>query len=71
MIIHLLKLPEKIPVGCDFNVLFLDIKKNKNGELVYEPKNLDLFKIDFLANHSKTSKKPGILSFFTWLDQYI
>ena len=31
----------------------------------------DLFKIDFITNKSKTSKKPGISSFFTWLDQYI
>jgi len=31
----------------------------------------DLFKIDFLANQSKNSKKRGISSFFTWLDQYI
>ena len=38
------------------------------GSILYDQ---DLFKIDFLANHLKSSKKPGILSFFTWLDQYI
>ena len=38
------------------------------GSILYDQ---DLFRIDFLANHSKTSKKPGISSFFTWLDQYI
>jgi Actin-like ATPase involved in cell division len=38
------------------------------GSILY---NQDLFKIDFLANQSKKSKKPGISSFFTWLDQYI
>ncbi len=38
------------------------------GSILYDQ---DLFKIDFLANHSKNSKKRGISSFFTWLDQYI
>jgi len=38
------------------------------GSILYDQ---DLFKINFLANHSKTSKKRGIASFFTWLDQYI
>ena len=38
------------------------------GSILYDQ---DLFKIDFLANQSKTSKKQGISSFFTWLDQYI
>ncbi len=38
------------------------------GSILYDQ---DLFRIDFLANQSKTSKKPGISSFFTWLDQYI
>ena len=38
------------------------------GSILYDQ---DLFKIDFLSNHSKTSKKRGISGFFTWLDQYI
>ncbi len=38
------------------------------GSILYEQ---DLFKINFLANHSKNSKKRGISGFFTWLDQYI
>ncbi len=38
------------------------------GSILYDQ---DLFKIDFLANQSKTSKKRGISSFFAWLDQYI
>ena len=38
------------------------------GSILYEQ---NLFKIDFLANQSKTSKKRGISAFFTWLDQYI
>ncbi len=38
------------------------------GSILYEQ---DLFKIDFLANQLKTSKKRGITGFFTWLDQYI
>ena len=38
------------------------------GSILY---NQDLFKIEFLSNQSKTSKKRGIASFFTWLDQYI
>ena len=38
------------------------------GSILYDQ---NLFKIDFLANQSKTSKKRGISSFFTWLDQYI
>ena len=38
------------------------------GTILYDR---DLFKIDFLANRSKTLKKGGISSFFTWLDQYI
>ncbi len=38
------------------------------GSILYDQ---DLFKIDFLANQSITSKKRGISGFFTWLDQYI
>ena len=38
------------------------------GSILYDR---DIFKIDFLANQSKTSKKRGISSFFSWLDQYI
>jgi len=38
------------------------------GSVLYDQ---DLFKIDFLAKQSKTSKKRGISAFFTWLDQYI
>ncbi len=38
------------------------------GSILYDQ---NLFKIDFLANQSKKSKKRGISSFFTWLDQYI
>ena len=38
------------------------------GSILYDE---DLFKIDFLANQSKSSKKRGISSFFSWLDQYI
>jgi len=38
------------------------------GSILYDQ---DLFKIDFLANRSKTSKKRGISTFFSWLDQYI
>ena len=38
------------------------------GSILYDQ---DLFKIDFLANQKKTSKKQGISGFFTWLDQYI
>ena len=38
------------------------------GSVLYDQ---DLFKIDFITNQSKISKKPGISSFFTWLDQYI
>ncbi len=38
------------------------------GSVLYDE---DLFKIDFLSNKSKTSKKRGISSFFAWLDQYI
>ena len=38
------------------------------GSILYDR---DLFKIDFLSNQSKNSKKRGISTFFTWLDQYI
>ena len=38
------------------------------GSILYDQ---DLFKINFLANQSKTSKKQGISGFFSWLDQYI
>ena len=38
------------------------------GSILYDQ---DLFRIDFLANQSKTTKKRGISGFFTWLDQYI
>ncbi len=38
------------------------------GSILYDQ---DLFKIDFLANQSKNSKKRRISGFFSWLDQYI
>ncbi len=38
------------------------------GSIMYDQ---NLFKIDFLANQSKKSKKRGISGFFSWLDQYI
>ncbi len=38
------------------------------GSILYEQ---NLFKIDFLANQSKNTKKRGISGFFSWLDQYI
>ncbi len=38
------------------------------GSILYDQ---DLFKIDFLSNQSKNSKKRGISGFFSWLDQYI
>ena len=38
------------------------------GSILYDN---DLFKINFLSNHLKTSKKRWISGFFTWLDQYI
>ncbi len=38
------------------------------GSVLYDQ---NLFKIDFLPNQSKNSKKRGISSFFSWLDQYI
>ncbi len=38
------------------------------GSILYDQ---DLFKIDFLSNQTKNSKKRRISSFFTWLDQYI
>ena len=38
------------------------------GSILYDQ---DLFKIDFLANQSKTPKKRGLSGFFSWLDQYI
>ena len=38
------------------------------GSILYDQ---DLFKIDFLVNQAKNSKKRGISSFFSWLDQYI
>ena len=38
------------------------------GSILYDESS---FKIDFIANQSKNSKKQGILGFFSWLDQYI
>ena len=38
------------------------------GSILYDESS---FKIDFIANQSKSSKKEGILGFFSWLDQYI
>ena len=38
------------------------------GSILYDESS---FKINFLANQSKNSKKQGILGFFSWLDQYI
>ena len=38
------------------------------GSVLYDP---NLYKIDFFENQSKSPKKPGISSFFAWLDQYI
>lgn len=41
---NLLKLPEKIPTGNEFNETFLESNKNSKGEITYTPKNIDLFK---------------------------
>ena len=38
------------------------------GSILYDP---NLYEINFLKKHTKKSKKLGISSFFTWLDQYI
>ena len=38
------------------------------GSILYDR---SLFRINFLGKQSKSSKKRGISSFFTWLDQYI
>ena len=38
------------------------------GSILYEQ---NLFKIEFLANQLKNTKKRGIWRFFSWLDQYI
>ena len=38
------------------------------GSILYDR---DIFNIDFLDKQSKSPKKRGISSFFTWLDQYI
>ena len=38
------------------------------GSILYDQ---DKFRVNFLANKSKNSKKRGISSFFSWLDQYI
>ena len=38
------------------------------GSILYDESS---FKIDFIVNQSKNSKKQGILGFFSWLDQYI
>ncbi len=63
-----------VRVSSPLEQLNLDNKFNKPnfcdiiGSVLYDQ---DLFKINFLANNSKNLKKPGIASFFTWLDQYI
>lgn len=41
---NLLKLPELMPTGNDFNDLFLESHKRKSAEIIYKPQNLDLFK---------------------------
>ena len=41
---NLLKLPELMPTGNKFNDMFMESSKNKSGEIIYKPKNLDLFK---------------------------
>ena len=41
---NLLKLPELMPTGNKFNDLFLESYKRKSGEILYKPKNLDIFK---------------------------
>ena len=38
------------------------------GTVLYDR---NIFNIDFLSQQSKSKKKQGITSFFTWLDQYI
>ena len=38
------------------------------GTILYDP---NLFKLNLIAKTSKSKKKPGISSFFSWLDQYI
>jgi hypothetical protein len=42
--LNLLRLPKLLPTGTDFDKKFLSVVKRNNGELVYESKNLDVFK---------------------------
>jgi len=67
------KLNNKVIINFQINKCLDNNFKKPNfcdiiGSILYDK---DLFKIDFLANQSKTSKKRGISSFFSWLDQYI
>lgn len=41
---NLLKLPKKIPIGNEFNDMFLSTSKNKDNEITYNSENLDIFK---------------------------
>ena len=52
------------------NISIQDVAQNLHPKItvLYDQ---DSFKIDFLANQTKKSKKQGITGFFTWLDQYI
>jgi len=41
---NLLRLPKPLPTGKNFDQMFIEEKQNKQGEISYEVKNLDIFK---------------------------
>lgn len=42
--LNLLRLPETVPIGNDFDKLFINENIRKNGKVSYHAKNLDIFK---------------------------
>jgi len=42
--LNLLRLPESLPTGMDFEKAFIEEEQNRHGEIIYRAKNLDKFK---------------------------
>jgi len=59
---NLLRLPSELPIGSEFNKMFINIKKNsKTGKYTYSVKNLDIFK----------EKIKGYVSYFRGAPQFV
>mgnify|MGYP000400900166 CR=1 FL=1 len=57
---NLLRLPKELPIGKDFEKMFIKIRKSSSGRYIYNAKNLDIFK----------DRIKGYVSFFRGAPPY-